>query len=111
MPPSSQLSRADEILMIVILVLGGDAFSTTIRHELVRRAKKKISVGSLWVSLDQLAQRGFIQKRTSSSEEKLGGRPRVYYSVTTSGIQSLKRTQRFQERLWKSVPDLDTYEV
>ena len=111
MPPSTRLSRADEILMIVIFVLGIDAFSTTIRQEVVRRAKKKISVGSLWVSLDQLAKRDYIRKRTSDTEEKSGGRPRVYYSVTPKGIQALKRTRRFQERLWKSVPVLDTYEA
>ena len=68
MPPSTQLSRADEILMIVIFVLGIDAFSTTIRQEVVRRSKKKISVGSLWVSLDQLAKRDYIRKRTSDAE-------------------------------------------
>ena len=111
MPPSSQLSRADEVLLVVILVLEGDAFSTTIRQELVRRAKKKVTVGSLWVSLDQLAQRGYVRKRSSGNDEKPGGRPRVYYAVTKKGIQALKRSQGFQERLWKSVPDLDTIDA
>ena len=32
------LSRADEILLVAVLCLGDDAFSTTIREEVVRRA-------------------------------------------------------------------------
>lgn len=103
------LSRADEILMIAIVVLGDDAYSTTIRQELQKRASKKVTVGSLWVSLDQLAERGLVRKRTEKGLSKRGGRPRVYYRLTPRGIRALERTREFQQKLWKDVPGLEAY--
>ena len=107
MPAAKELSRADEILMVVILVLGENAYSTTILSELARRAKKKVTVGSLWVSLDQLVKRGYVRKRTGGENDKVGGRPRVYYAVSKRGLQALKRTRSYQERIWKGGPGLD----
>lgn len=109
MPPAKQLSRADEILLICIVVLGEDAYSTTIRQELVSRAKRKVTVGSLWVSLDQLAERAYIRKRTAKGEKKQGGRPRVYYRLTPKGIRILERTKEYQKNLWKDMPSLKEY--
>ena len=95
--------------MVIIMHLGEDAFSTTIRNEAATRARKKITVGSLWVSLDNLVSRGFIRKKTVANPNGKGGRPKVYYKLTKSGTQALKRTRLFQEKLWKGVIDLDTY--
>ena len=111
MPPTHQLSRADEMLMVVVLVLGDDAFSTTIRKELARRARKKVTVGSLWVSLDLLVQRGYLKKRNTTSDEKRTGRPRVYYSVSARGLQALKRVVKLHGQIWKGVSDLDNYDI
>jgi len=109
MPPAKQLSRADEILMIAIVVLADDAYSTTIRQELSVRAKKKITVGSLWVSLDQLAVRGYIRKKATKSESRHGGRPRIYYRLTPRGLRALQRARVYQKKLWEGVPSLDSY--
>lgn len=109
MPPAKTLSRADEMLMISIVVLGEDAYSTTIRSELQTRAGKKVTVGSLWVSLDNLAERGYVRKRSAPNPGRRGGRPRVYYRITPRGVRALQRARTFHERLWKDVPDLEDY--
>jgi len=111
MPSTNQLSRADEILMISIVVLGDDAYSTTIKQELWKRARKKVTVGSLWVSLDQLADKGLVRKKQADSTGGRGGRPRVYYRLTPRGLRTLIRVREYQEKLWKNVPDLEKYEA
>jgi len=103
------LSRADEILMIGIACLGENAFSTTILSEISRRGEKKVTVGSLWVSLDQLAERGLIRKRTAPNEARHGGRPRVYYRLSPRGVRTLLRMREFQKILWEGVPKLESY--
>ncbi|MGB1048684.1 MAG: PadR family transcriptional regulator [Rhodothermales bacterium] len=104
-PKPLVLTRADEMLMVCILALDGDAFSTTIRHEMASRARKKITVGSLWVALDQLAERGLIEKESRKNPDRKGGRPRIYYSLTPVGRKSLKKTREMDARLWRRVPD------
>ena len=101
------LTRADEMLLVCIWVLGEDAFSTTIKQELYRRVRKRITVGSLWVALDQLAGKGMVEKEPRQNPDRKGGRPRVYYTLTTAGRNSLKKTRDLDARLWKNVPDID----
>ena len=104
------LSRADEILMVAIACLGEEAYSTTILREMAGRGDKKVTVGSLWVSLDQLTDKGLIRKRTVEGKSRHGGRPRIYYRLTPKGARMLSRMKRFQEDLWKGVPELDKYD-
>jgi PadR family transcriptional regulator PadR len=102
------LTRADEMLMVCIFVLEGEAFSTSIQQEVFRRVRKRISVGSLWVALDLLAARGLVTKEPRKNPDRKGGRPRIYYGLTALGRKSLQRTKEMQERLWKGVdPDTD----
>ncbi len=76
----------------------------------MRRAGKKLTVGSLWVSLDNLAERGFVRKRSAEHPNRKGGRPRIYYRVTPRGVRALQRARDFQKQLWEKVPDLSAYQ-
>jgi DNA-binding PadR family transcriptional regulator len=105
------LSRADEILLIAIACLGENAYSTPILREMEERGGKKITVGSLWVSLDQLATRGLVRKSAAEDESRHGGRPRIYYRLTPRGVRVLLRMREFQEKLWKGVPKLEEYDA
>jgi PadR family transcriptional regulator len=104
-----QLTRADEILMVAIACLGDEAFSTRILEEVASRGAKKLTAGSLWVSLDHLAGKGYIRKARKRRQPPGGGRPRVYYRLSPKGVRMLVRMQRFQSRLWDGVPDLEKY--
>lgn len=101
-----QLTRADEILMVAILCLGEDAYSTTILAEVEQRAGKAVTVGSLWVSLDHLAAKGYVRKGPRKGEPSRGGRARIYYRLTPKGLRSLARIQDLQRRLWEGVPKI-----
>jgi DNA-binding PadR family transcriptional regulator len=105
------LSRADEILMVAIACLGSRAYSTTILEEVANRGEKKVSVGSLWVSLDQLTAKGLVRKDTAAEASRHGGRPRVYYRLTPRGVRMLLRMRELQKKLWDGVPDLQEYET
>jgi DNA-binding PadR family transcriptional regulator len=97
-----QLSRSDEIILVAVHCRAGDAYSTTIQEEIESRTGRRISVGSLWVSLDGLCERGYVRKEHRQAPS--GGRPRVYYSLSPKGRRALLRAQDLQRKLWDSVP-------
>ena len=103
------LSRADEILMIAVACLGDNAYSTTILSGISRRGNKKVTVGSLWVSLDQLAERGLVRKLAAPEKPRHGGRPRIYYRLSPRGVRTLLRMKEFQQTLWEDIPKLESY--
>jgi PadR family transcriptional regulator PadR len=97
------LTRAEEILLLSILRLKDNAFALTILKEIKQSAGKNLTIGSLWVSLDSLYNKGFIDKRMAEETPAKGGRKKVYYSLTPSGAKALRNTKEFQKSLWKGV--------
>jgi PadR family transcriptional regulator PadR len=100
------LSRADEILLLAILKLGEEAHGVSLIKEIRRTLGKKLSLGSLWVSLDILAKKGLVTKRLGEPAPRRGGKSRLYYRLTEEGLEALERTRELNRALWKEYPEL-----
>ena len=98
------LSRADEVLMLAILRLAGNAYGVTIIKEIEERTGKKLTFGGLWVSLDILSKRGYVDKQMADPTPQRGGRSKIYYSLTREGTKALEATRECNDALWKGVP-------
>jgi PadR family transcriptional regulator PadR len=98
------LTRSDEILMLTILRLKDNAYGVSIIKEIEKRTGKKLTFGSLWVSMDILHKRGFVKKSMADPTPQRGGRSKIYYSLTSKGIRALEEAREFQESLWEGVP-------
>ncbi len=97
------LTRAEETLLLSILRLKENAFALTILKEIKQRTGKRLTIGSLWVSLDSLYKKGYINKKLAEETPAKGGRKKVFYSLTPSGARALRNTREFQKSLWKGV--------
>lgn len=97
------LSRADEILLVSILSLGENAYGVTLVEEIYKRTGKKLTFGSIWVSLDILYKKGYINKRLGDPTPQRGGRSKIYYTLKPEGIKALNEVVKFQESLWDGV--------
>jgi PadR family transcriptional regulator PadR len=64
------LTRSDEILMLAILRLKNEAYGVSIIKEVQARTEKKLTFGSLWVSMDILHKRGLVKKRMADPTPK-----------------------------------------
>ena len=100
------LTRSDEILLLAILRLKDNAYGVTIVKEVENRTGKMLTFGGLWVSLDNLAKRGLVDKRMADGFPERGGRRRIYYTVTSAGIKALEKSRELQKSLWKGIPAL-----
>jgi PadR family transcriptional regulator PadR len=98
------LTRSDEILMLAILRLKDNAYGVSIIKEVEERTGKKLTFGSLWVSMDILHKRGFVKKRIADPTPQRGGRSKIFYNLTPKGISVLEETREFQKSLWEGVP-------
>lgn len=98
------LTRADEILLLAILRLKDNASGATIVKEVKRRTGKELTFGSLWVSLDSLHKRGLVNKRMADATPARGGRKKIYYTLTVSGVKALQDARKIQSSLWQGVP-------
>lgn len=97
------LTRAEEILLLSILKLKDNAYAPAIIKEIKQNTGKELTIGSLWVSLDSMYKKGYIDKRMAEETPAKGGRKKIYYSLTRLGAKALRNAREFQKSLWKGL--------
>lgn len=100
------LSRAEEIVLLIVLKLKGNAYGVTIRERIKKETGTVWSFGSIYMPLNKLARKGFVEKINGDPTSERGGRSKCLYEVTKEGMASLAAIRRVQENLWTDVPDL-----
>jgi PadR family transcriptional regulator PadR len=97
----------EEILLIIVWQLKENAYGFPIMKKAMEITKKKISYGSLYNSLNNLARKGYLAFCKGQPTEVRGGKRKVYYSVTPQGKAALKNAKQFHLNLWLNLTDLE----
>ena len=100
------LSRADEILMLAIYRLKDNAYGVTIIKEVQKRTGKKLTFGGLWVQLDILHKRGYVNKTMADPTPERGGKRKIFYSLTPLGLRVLQEVIELNRSLWDGIEDV-----
>jgi DNA-binding PadR family transcriptional regulator len=87
-------------VLLTVLRCGEDANPVAVHADLEARAKKKYSLGAVYVTLDRLDRKGLLSSRLGEPVAARGGRPRRYYAVSRRGRALLKTECSTMERLW-----------
>lgn len=93
------LGEFEQIVMLAVLRLGSGAYGVTIRREIRECIGRDAAPGALYNTLDRLEEKGLLSSRTGESTPQRRGRPKRYFSVTSSGLAAVRRTQRAYQRL------------
>ena len=101
-----ELTKIEEILLLSIWHLKGDAYGVKIRHYVSDLIGKDFTYGNLYSALNQLVRKRYVVKSVGEPTPERRGRPKVYYSITRAGLDSLKKAQAMNEALWAKVPKL-----
>ena len=70
------LGEFEQMVLLAILRLGGDAYGLAVRTELEEVAGRRPSSGSLYTTLDRLEQKGLLSSRPGEPGDHRGGRRR-----------------------------------
>ena len=100
------LSRQEEIVLLSIWKLKDNAYGVTIRKYISQVTGKYWSIGSIYVPLDRLVEKGYIRSYESGPEDKRGGRSKKMFEITDEGMQVLDEMKKVQEVLWNDYPGL-----
>lgn len=100
------LSRSEEIVLLSVWKLQGDAYGVTIRENVIQATDCKWSIGAIYAPLHRLVKKGFVRTRKSDPVPERGGRSRIYYEVTPKGRLALLKIKSVHEKLWKKIPAL-----
>ena len=98
------LSRLEELLLICILRLQENSYTFLIREKLREITGKTWAFGAIFISLDRLERKGYVQSFLGHETPERGGRRKRFYRVTSYGVQTLVEILKIDQAMWKDLP-------
>lgn len=101
-----ELTRIEEILLLSIWRLEDQAYGVKIRHNVSDVIGKEFTYGNLYSALNQLTKKKYVVKILGESTPERRGRRRIYYKLSSLGLEALRSAYKMKERLWAGVSGL-----
>ena len=97
------LSRTEEVVLLTIWELKDNAYGITISNKLTEFTGKKWRLGAVYVTLDRLEKKGYLESNLGNPSSERGGRRKRLYKVSKIGLEALIETRNMEERIWKNI--------
>ena len=91
------------MILLASLRLGDEAYGVRLMDELEATVGRRVSRGSVYVTLDRLEEKGLLTSTLSTARSERGGRPRRVVRVTPEGLEQLRRSREALMALWNGV--------
>jgi PadR family transcriptional regulator, regulatory protein PadR len=101
-----QLGEFEEIVLLTVGVLHGNAYGVTIKDEIEQRLDREVTIGALQITLRRLEAKGFLKSKLGDSTESRRGRPKLFFEITAYGKKALDYSKESRDELWKALPKL-----
>jgi len=92
------LGEVEQLILLVILRLGDGAYAVPIREELSRNGVG-LTRGSVYVTLDRLERKGWVESWFDDPTPEPGGKARRCFRIQRAGVAALRTNQRLLRRL------------
>jgi DNA-binding PadR family transcriptional regulator len=93
------LGEFEQIVLLAILRLNGNAYGVPIREEIMRCTGRTSTAGALYTVLDRLESKGMVRSRMGEPTAARGGRPKRFFNVTRKGELAVTRAQLAYQKL------------
>lgn len=86
------LGEFEQLVLLAVLRLRKDAHASSVRATIEEGARRRVTRGALYATLDRLTTKGFLEWEVEESTPERGGIPRRRFRVTDAGVESLRRS-------------------
>jgi DNA-binding PadR family transcriptional regulator len=88
------IGEFEQLLLLAVLRLGGDAYGVTIRRAVEETTGRSVSAGAVYTALGRLEGRGLVRSAPGETIPERTGMRRRYYRVEPEGARQLTRAIR-----------------
>ncbi|MFT7033866.1 MAG: PadR family transcriptional regulator PadR [Cyclobacteriaceae bacterium] len=99
-----QLGEFEEIVLLTVAVLYGDAYGVSVRKDMETRLERTVSVGAMQTALRRMEDKGYLTSEFGETTQERGGKRKRYFTVTSFGKQALKDAKDARVKLWDAIP-------
>ena len=102
----TRLGEFEEVILLLVGILGEDAYAFRIGEEFESQTGRSVSIGSVHSTLNRLLEKGFLTSEMGSPTSQRGGRRKRIYTITAMGARVLQESKDFRVSLWNQFPAL-----
>jgi DNA-binding PadR family transcriptional regulator len=100
------LGELEEVVLLVVAILDGDAYSVSIITEIDERLNRNVSLGAIQTVLKRLESKGLLKSEFGDATNERGGKRKRLYEITAEGQKLLDQTRAQRNSLWDAIPRL-----
>jgi PadR family transcriptional regulator, regulatory protein PadR len=100
------LGEFEHLVLLAVLRHADGVMGSRIGRELEARAKRRVSRGALYATLDRLQQKGFLTWVLEPTGPDRGGHPRRVFAITRAGRAAVRQYGRAVRSLSAGIEDL-----
>jgi DNA-binding PadR family transcriptional regulator len=97
------LGELEQLVMLAVVRLGPEAYGAAIQRELAQRARRRISIGTVYVTLTRLESKGLVSSWMGDPTPARGGKAKRYYAVERAGQAALRTAKDSLMRMWEGL--------
>jgi DNA-binding PadR family transcriptional regulator len=106
MPQREFLGGFELLVLLALIHVGDEAYGVPIARAIEESSGRDVALGSVYVTLDRLEQKGLVRSQLGEPTAVRGGRAKTYFTVTGKGVREARHAQRTLVNLWKNAPQL-----
>jgi PadR family transcriptional regulator PadR len=100
------LGEFEHVVLLAVLRLGDAAYAVAVRDEIERRTGRRVSRGSIYVTLDRLETKGYLKSHLAGPTAVRGGRSKRFYALRPRALAALRESRRALLQMWRGVDEL-----
>lgn len=89
---SESLGAFEQLVLMALIRLPGDAYGVRIVDEIAARTGREPSVGAVYTTLQRLEMKGYVRSRMGEPTPERGGKAKKYFRITAVGQRALERS-------------------
>jgi PadR family transcriptional regulator PadR len=93
------LGEVEQLVLLAVLRLEGDAYAVPVRELIQRDAGVRLLRGSVYVTLERLERKRFVESWFSEPTRARGGKARRLFRLRPEGLAALRASRRAVDRL------------
>ncbi len=93
------LGEFEQMVLLAVIRLDGNAYGVTIRDEIERRGQRDVIIGAVYAALDRLERKGYARSSVTAPTPVRGGRARKVFRASEAGRRALAAARAMMDRM------------
>ena len=98
------LGELEELILLMVALVGADAYGVSIIGELKEQTGRVISISAAHAVLHRLEEKGFVKSKMGGASMERGGRRKRLFQITAYGRQTLEELRDVRNTIWAQIP-------